>query len=111
MTLARRASRLAVAAVAVAGTALAGATPSGAHNSRTAFTGVFGPYDVVGSVRYVHEASVRGVTLDLTVRTEGSRRPVEGASVRVEGHAGAGRSRWRPGSGSRCSWWPATATS
>ncbi|MFP3901503.1 MAG: hypothetical protein ACLFXM_11665 [Acidimicrobiia bacterium] len=88
MTLARRASRLAVAAAAVAGVALGGATPSGAHNSRTAFTGVFGPYDVVGTVRYVHEASVHGVTLDLNVRTEGSRRPVERAAVLVEGHAG-----------------------
>jgi hypothetical protein len=75
-------------ATIVAAAVLGLAAPAGAHNSRTAFTGVFGPYDVVASVRYVHEDE-SGVLLDLLVRAEGSKRTVDDASVTVEARAGA----------------------
>ena len=65
------AGRAAVAAIVAAVAVLGAAAPTGAHNSRTAFTGVFGPYDVVASVRYAHEDE-RGVLLDLQVRFVGA---------------------------------------
>jgi hypothetical protein len=82
------AARAAGAATIVAAAVLGLASPASAHNSRTAFTGVFGPYDVVASVRYVHEDE-SGVLLDLLVRTEGSKRTVDDASVAVEARDGA----------------------
>lgn len=65
------------------------AATSSAHNSRTAFAGVYGPYDVVATARYVHDAQAQGVLLELTVRAAATRDAVEDASVEVRARAGA----------------------
>ncbi len=84
MTAARRA--LLVVALVLVGAAapLAGTAPAGAHNSRTAFDGTYGPYDVVATIRDVDDTSDVGLELDLVVRTVEGKDPVEDATVRVE---------------------------
>ncbi|WCO68810.1 hypothetical protein PO878_08735 [Iamia majanohamensis] len=85
MTTAVRALVAALAASLVTLVAVAG--PAAAHNSRTAFLGTYGPYDVVASVRDVDDTDAPGVLLDLTLRTEEGRDPVEDARVEVTGSA------------------------
>lgn len=75
---------LALTAVAVG----AIATPAGAHNARTAFEGVYGPYDVVATARYVHEPDQQGVMVELILETKETRREVSGAAVSVIGDNG-----------------------
>ncbi len=82
-------ARAALLAVLVTAAGIvAGPAPSSAHNSRTAFVGDFGPYDVVASVRDLDGPSdEQGVLLDVQVRTRDPLQPVDDADVRVAGQA------------------------
>ena len=83
--------RAALGALLVAMTAtllLFQAQPAAAHNQRTAFAGVYGPYDIVATVRDVDRPRPGGVQLDLVIRTAADREPVDDATVRVGGGIG-----------------------
>lgn len=75
--------------LAIAQLVLAIGTSDGAaaHNNRVAFSGAFGPFDVVATVRYVHNEQTRGVLLDIAVRADATSEAVEDAQLEVSATA------------------------